>query len=82
MTVKDIIIQYLKENGFEGLVDIDNECGCLVDDLAPCFGSDLTNCEPAYKHPGEEGYDFMMYRRKALNSGSLSQEEEVIKVGN
>ena len=47
MTTKDIIINYLKENGFDGLVQIDLECGCGIDDLAPCDQMAI-DCEPAY----------------------------------
>ena len=46
MNVKEIIEQYLKTNGFDGLC-ID-ECGCGLGDLAPC---DLPlDCVPAYRH--------------------------------
>lgn len=46
MTAKEIIIKYLKDNGFDGLCGED--CGCGIDDLAPC---DMPmDCEPAYKH--------------------------------
>jgi hypothetical protein len=33
-TVKEIIVKYLKENGYDGLCYTD--CGCDIDDLAPC----------------------------------------------
>ena len=45
MTVKEIMTQYLKENGFDGLYsDSCFECACLVDDLMPC-----TDCRAGYK---------------------------------
>jgi len=48
MTVKKIIVKYLKENGFDGLCHPDSECGCNIDDLVPC--SELNeNCETGYK---------------------------------
>ena len=47
MTVKDIVIKYLKDNGFDGLCYED--CGCDIDDLAPCWNN-YEDCQPAYKH--------------------------------
>jgi hypothetical protein len=46
-TVRDILIQWLKENGYDGLYA--DECGCFVDDLAPCFGEWSLDCKPGYK---------------------------------
>jgi len=48
MTVKEIIVKYLKENGYDGLRHPDGECGCEINDLGPCDGT-LDNCEPGYK---------------------------------
>lgn len=48
MTVKEIVIKYLKANGFDGLFT--DDCGCTWDDLMPC-GSDPMDCEPGYKIP-------------------------------
>lgn len=48
MTVKEIIIKYLKENGYDGLCSPEFECGCEIDDFYPC---DALNgeCEAGYK---------------------------------
>jgi hypothetical protein len=51
MTVKEIIIDYIKQHGFDGLCDL--ECGCGLDDFAPC-GDVRDTCEPAYKRTREE----------------------------
>jgi len=48
MTAKDIIIKYLKENGYDGLCDGD-QCGCGINDTFPCDCIDGDNCQPAYK---------------------------------
>ena len=61
MDVKSIVQSYLKENGFDGLVQR-GMCGCAIDDLAPCdhlYG----NCETGYKGPCicGEGCDFDIY---------------------
>ena len=53
MTVKEIIKQYLREHGYDGLYS-DNECGCEIDDLGPCDGT-LDDCMPGYKVPCDCG---------------------------
>ena len=47
MTVIEIVKEYLKSNGFDGLCG--DECGCGLDDLVACDG-DFSQCSPAYKH--------------------------------
>ncbi len=48
LTVLEIIKDYLKKNGYDGLCG--EECGCGIDDLAPCGQADnLFDCIPAYK---------------------------------
>lgn len=49
MTVRDIVKQYLLDNGFDGLCDPDGTCSCKIADLAPCCSS--FDCEPGYKVP-------------------------------
>lgn len=53
-TVKEILTEYLKANGFDGLY-ID-DCGCTVDDIAPCGHID-NNCTPGYLRPCDCGCD-------------------------
>ena len=48
MTVRDIITNYLKENGFDGLVC--NECCCAIDNLCSHEGYPCMDCSPAYKY--------------------------------
>jgi len=48
MTIKDIIENYLNQNGYDGLCNID--CGCDLTYLIPCDGEYIINCQPAYKH--------------------------------
>jgi len=55
----DIVKEYLIKNGYEGLLNEDEDCGCCVDDLMPCDGA-YGQCSPAYKHPGNAEYDFLM----------------------
>jgi len=47
MDVRQIITEYLKANGYDGLYH--DECGCFLDDLAPCDRP--LNCKPGYKSP-------------------------------
>lgn len=54
-TVKKMIYSYLKINGYDGLY-YENDCGCLVDDLAPC-GSVVLDCCPGVKIPTPKGHD-------------------------
>jgi len=57
MNVRDIIKQYLRCHGFDGLVNTEVPCGCTLSDMCPCEGDGL-ECLPAYKHydprPGKE----------------------------
>ncbi len=56
MNVKEIIQKYLKANEFDGLFE-DGECGCLIDDLAPCGSDALLDCKPGYKRLPTEHED-------------------------
>jgi hypothetical protein len=47
--VKDIVSNYLKENGFDGLCRR-NSCGCGLDNLFDCPVERSEKCKPAYKH--------------------------------
>ena len=62
--VKDIIKNHLIENGYDGLVNLEGECGCTLDDYHAC-GEYMFECKPAYKWENAckdcehhcEGYD-------------------------
>jgi len=47
-TVKDILLDHLIKNNFDGLCHCETECGCSFDDLLAC-GEDFSDCTPAYK---------------------------------
>jgi len=61
LTVREILTDWLKEHGYDGLYC--DECGCEIDDLAPCDESCVA-CRPGYKwpctcgKPREHEYDF------------------------
>jgi hypothetical protein len=46
MTVAEIIMEYLKANGYDGLCN--DECGCELSNLFPCCEA-FDACEPGYK---------------------------------
>jgi hypothetical protein len=54
MTASEILKNWLIENQYDGLCNRD--CGCDVDDIAPC-GQIGTDCQPAYRvaYPFEGG---------------------------
>lgn len=73
MTSGKIIESFLKENGFDGLFNTDNECACFLGDLFPCIDSFSTECRPGYKakctkdcqHDGAEFGDWHIQEGKA-----------------
>lgn len=48
MNVNTIVTNWLKEHGYDGLLNGNGECGCERTDLCPCESSCL-DCEPGYK---------------------------------
>jgi hypothetical protein len=46
--VREFLAKKLKEEGFDGLCNPDVECGCSIDDIAPCGYVNLDECIPAY----------------------------------
>lgn len=76
-TVRQIVGEWLVANGYDGLVAEDRECGCLVDDLSPCGGDDIMNCEAAYRGEcygecqcEEGGCDFHMLSEKPIKKAA------------
>ena len=51
MTVEEIVRDYLKENGYDGLCEHIGACACSVDDLAPC-GEIQNDCEAGTRTEG------------------------------
>ena len=60
MAIKEIVEQYLKDNGYDGLWNPDVNCGCAVDDLFPCSGDNggIIDCEPGYRVPCDGNCDW------------------------
>ena len=57
MTVRDIVAEYLRENGYDGLCG--DECGCFMDDIMPChqdgYWEGVGDCPPGHLCEGEDG---------------------------
>jgi hypothetical protein len=64
-TVKQILTQYLKANGYDGLCNVDgwDSCGCTLADYAPC-GSLSLMCRAAYDHGAINDCQHYMSTRK------------------
>ncbi len=72
MTVIEIVKKHLVDNGYDGLVEDDANCGCDIESLAPCdqIGE---NCVAGYKSlciPAicghDEGCDWHISREKPV----------------
>ena len=58
-SIEDIVRAFIAGHGYDGLVDIDHECSCEMDDLAPC-GEMSCSCQAGHKVSCDcgEGCDF------------------------
>jgi hypothetical protein len=50
VTIREIIVEYLRQHGYDGLCG--DSCGCGLDDLAPC-GGDPMDCQPAHRRKAD-----------------------------
>lgn len=48
-SVKEIVADYLKANGYDGIFNETAHCACDLDDLMPCWHNNADECEPGYK---------------------------------
>jgi hypothetical protein len=80
MKVIEILAAHIKAGGFDGLVQTDAACGCLIDELVPCCG-DFSACEPGYRGVSvDQAYspdDWAMYRTKQAALDSLAAPRNV-----
>lgn len=44
----EVVGRWLEDHGYDGLCSEDDECGCVLGDLAPC--GYFCECHPAYDH--------------------------------
>lgn len=54
MTIQEILEKWLDENGYDGLCNVDLECGCWIGDLMPC-DCPSCDCEAGHKAVATEG---------------------------
>ena len=70
--VVEIIKCWLREHGYDGLACPDLECGCGIDDLAPCLTpvSDglESHCQAAYRHA-----DGMFYLKREVTNDDATE---------
>lgn len=59
MTVSELIEQRLRAIGAEGLVNLNAECGCTLENLEPCGGVHLDDCQAAMKSRRKSEDDFV-----------------------
>jgi len=76
MNIREIISKYLKDNGFDGLIDLDYYCSCLLEDLMPCDCDHLAECFPAYKHKCEG-----LEKCKSENCEGTFNEKGIVEEG-
>lgn len=55
ITIGNMIASQLKLLGADGLVNLDIECGCGIEDLAPCGCPKFDECQPAKRRVLKEG---------------------------
>ena len=61
-TIRQILIAQLTALGGGGLCYPALECGCGLDDLAPCGYIDIDRCKPAKK--GDDGLYYVMEEKE------------------
>lgn len=54
LTVKKIILNYLTDNDYDGLIYDYGDCTCITKNLMPCESSDISMCAPAYIVPSNK----------------------------
>ncbi len=53
MNIREIVREYLKANGYDGLCDVGAECGCRLGDFMPCDDATVY-CEAGHLAPGDD----------------------------
>ena len=74
---------YLREHGYDGLYS--DECGCPVDDLAPCGNMSMSYCFAGYNDTREarrQGCDFWITPNQSNRENDMSDNDKAkIKEG-
>jgi len=79
MTAKEIITDYLRQHGYDGLFN-PGVCGCTIEDLG-CCECDCMSCQPGYQHADPTGeYDYIISaepRRETLIGTDPENGQEI-----
>lgn len=54
MTVRDIVLEYLRSHYYDGLFFDEMDCDCILCDLMPCGGA-IVGCRPGVKVLHDDG---------------------------
>jgi len=74
--IREIVVAWLKANGYDGLCNTENECGCTLDDLIPCNAPHETDCQAGYAGKPNLGSDRMLYlTREAAEAAEKEQDD-------
>lgn len=84
-TINEIVKEYLKQNGYDGLLHKDEWCACLIDDLMPC-GEPNPGCVSGYKGACTGGdcdgdCDYHIYADKADALAADEEHVAAVKAG-
>jgi len=60
--VKEIVANYLRLYGYDGLCCPAYECGCFLGDLMPCDGPN-PGCVPGYAAKNDDGDDIIQQEK-------------------
>jgi len=58
--IKEIVRNWLRENNYDGLLNIVDDCCCDQEDLMDCYNGRIPHCMPGVKRPcdcNEERHD-------------------------
>ena len=74
-TVKSILIEYLRNHGYDGLYNAWSECGCDLEDFIPC-GEIYECCRAGYRGPCTCGdCDFHISPERQTNEDTRSNPD-------
>lgn len=76
-TVQEILEDWLRCQGYDGLVSDGAECACQLDDLMPC-SAPCDTCQPGYRGPDPSGeMEWLMYASKEAAEAATQATKEL-----
>ena len=67
-TIEEMVRKYLETHGYDGLCNLEIECGCGIDDLFPCGDPDHEECQAAYARLSTCGLYQLYSPKKEINN--------------